>query len=155
MKRRDIRKFLIKTLRDNARSYIISDILKQDLEDLKAEYRKKHNAELPSEKEARFMEWKLKEASSEADSIIESCVDECIASKFKWLPFKNLSITGILIVPSMLALTYYCVRHFSYLMGNESAFEGLSFELLAGTIVSLLGLSAVLVASVIDELRKE
>ncbi len=155
MKRRDIRKFLIKVLRDNARSYIISDILKQDLEELKAEYRKKHNADLPSEKEARFMEWKLKEAPLEADGIIEACVDEFMTQKFRWLPFKNLSITGILIVPSMLALTYYCIRHFSYLMGNEAAFEGLSFEILAGAIVSLLGLSFVVVASVVDELRKE
>lgn len=155
MKKRDIRKFLIKALRDNARSYIILDILKQDLEELKAEYRKKHNAKLPSEKEAHFMEWKLKEASSEADGIIEACVDEFIAQKFGWLPFKNLSITGILIVPSMLALIYYCIRHFSYLMGNETAFEGLSFEIFAGAIVSILGLSFIIIASVIDELRKE
>ncbi|MBQ6983015.1 MAG: hypothetical protein IJQ15_11380 [Synergistaceae bacterium] len=146
---------MIKALRDNIRSYIISDILKQDLEKIKDEYRKKNNAELPPEKEAHFMEWKLREASSEADDMIEACVDEFIASKFRWLPFRNLSITGILILPAILTLTYYCIRHFSYLMGNQAAFEGLSFEILAGAIVSLLGLLGLLIASVVDELRKE
>jgi len=155
VKKREVRKFLIKALRDNIRSYIISDILKQDLEKLKAEYRKQNKAELPSEKEARFMEWKLREAASEADDMIETCVDEFIAQKFRWLPFRNLSIMGILIIPPMLSLAYYCTRHFSSLMGNESAFEGLSFEILAGAIVSLLGLLGLLVAIVVDELRKE
>ena len=155
MKRRDIRKFLIKALRDNARSYIISDILKQDLEKTKDVYRKKHNAEFPPEKEASFMEWKLKEAPSEADGIIEACVDEFMASKFKWLPFRNISITGLFIVPAMAALILYCLKHFSYLMGNETAFIGLSYEGLAGTAIGILGLLVVMIATCIDELRKE
>ena len=74
------------------------------------------------------MEWKLREASSEADDMIEACVDEFIASKFRWLPFRNLSITGILILPAILTLTYYCIRHFSYLMGNQAAFDPVCYQ---------------------------
>lgn len=155
MKKRDIRKFLIKVLRDNVRSYIILGILKQGLEELKEDYRKKHNSELPSEKEARFMEWKLKNVSSEADGIIEACADEFMTQKFRWLPFRNISITGLFIVPAMAALILYGLKHFSYLMGNETAFIGLSYEGLAGTAIGILGLLVVITATCIDELRKE
>lgn len=155
MKRRDIRKFLIKELRDNIRSYIISEILKQDLEKIKSEYREKYSTELPLEKEAHFMEWELSKASSEADSMIETSVDEFIASKFRWLPFQNTTITGICIIPAIIVLVLHALRHYSYLLGIKTAFDGLSYGDLAGTIFSIIALSGVLVASLIDELRKE
>lgn len=68
---------------------------------------KRNNAELPSNLEARFMEWEKAKAASEADGIIKTCVDGLIAdSKLKWLPFRNIAITGVLIVPATLALMH-------------------------------------------------
>ena len=155
MKIRNIRQSMLILFRENARSYVIGKILRQDLEDYRAEYRKRNNAELPSKLEARFMEWAKAKAASEADEIIEACVDGVIASEYKWLPFRNIAITGVLIAPAILALIMYAIKHFSYLMGNKDIFTGLSYEGLAGTVFAILGLSIVLLASCIDELRKD
>lgn len=154
MKRHDIRQSLLILFRDNARSYIIWNILRIDLEDYKTQYMKRNHTELPSNLEARFMEWAKIKAASEADEIIEACVDGLIASEFKWLPFRNIAITGVLIAPATVALIMYAIKHFSYLMGNKDIFTALSYEGLAGTIFAILGLSIVLLASCIDELRK-
>ena len=156
MKRRDIRQALLTLFRDNARSYIIWNILRTDLEDYRSEYRKRNNAELPLNLEARFMEWAKAKASLEADEIIATCVDGLIAdSKLKWLPFRNIAITGVLIVPATLALIMYATKHFYYLMGNKDIFASLSYGEFAGTVFAILGLLIVLLASCIDELRKE
>ncbi len=155
MKIRDIRQSLLTLFRENARSYVIWNILRLDLEDYKAEYRKCNNAELPSNLEARFMEWAKTKAASEADEIIEACVDGLIAAKFKWLPFRNIAITGVLIVPATVALIMYAIKHFFYLIGHEDIFANLSYEGLAGTVFAILGLFIVLLASCVDELRKE
>ena len=155
MKRRDIRKFLIEAIRDNARSYIILTILRQDLEEYESAYKQRHNADLPSDLEAHFMDWNKRKAAMEADQIIETSVDEFIASKFRWLPFQNTTITGICIIPAIIVLVLHALRHYSYLRGIKTAFDGLSYGDLAGTIFSIIALSGVLVASLIDELRKE
>ena len=155
MKKREIRKSLIDFLMDNARRYVISAIIRQDLNEYKSEYMKLHNSGLPPDLDARFMDWEKGKAAKEANDIIETCVDEFIASKFRWLPFRNIAVTGLLVVPAISSRILYGIRHFSFIIGHEDAFAGLGYGELAMALFSLLGLSSILVASCVDELRKE
>ena len=155
MKKREIRKFLINFLRENIRGYVIADLLRQYLEEYKVEYKKRHNIDLSPELTSFFLHATKEKASQETDEIIEECVDEFIAEKFALLPFKNLTITGLLIIPAITMLIFYGLRHFSYLMGKENAFVDLGFESLVTTSLSFCGLVVILISSCIDELRKQ
>lgn len=157
MKKRDVRLFLLDVLRENIRGAIIADSLKQKLEDYSIRYRERHNAPLTNELKERFLSLPQirGKARAEADEIIEEYVDNFLAEKFKWLPFHNLAITGVLILPAMISLGAYGIMHFLSLLGHGNRFEDLGVIGFAGVLVSFLELFAVIIASCVDELRKE
>lgn len=157
MKNRELKQNIIDMLsKYDFRGSVILNLLREQIEHYESIYRKLNGKEITQEERNRFLSYAVTIVGTQADEVIDKLADEimkAISAEYDKKVWKNLAITGALILPSIGSLIFYMTRHYFYMTEDTNAFQGIGYESFSATLVSTVLLIIMLVLSCLNEVK--